>query len=236
MMNKFFFSVLCLMLVSIGNSQELTGSELLEKAIKYHDPNGNWNSFKGDLVVSMTRPNKDKRVSEIHIDIPASSFVLSTRKNDSLITSKVINDECFFSVDEEAITAKEELKKHKLTCKRAKLMKDYYTYLYGLPMKLKDEGTIINEKVTSKEFNGKEYLVLKVNYEESVGKDTWYFYFDPSTYAMKVYQFYHDETKNDGEYIILTEEEEIEGIKMPKNRAYYNKDNAYIATDALTGK
>ncbi|MCV6629519.1 MAG: DUF6503 family protein, partial [Flavobacteriaceae bacterium] len=61
-----------------------------------------------------------------------------------------------------------------------------------------------------------------------------YFYFDPDTYAMEVYQFFHDETKNDGEYILLTETKEISGIKMPKNRAwYYNKDNTYLGTDKL---
>ena len=34
-------------------SQELTGDQLLEKAIKYHDPNGKWESFKGTLLVTM---------------------------------------------------------------------------------------------------------------------------------------------------------------------------------------
>ena len=51
---------------------------------------------------------------------------------------------------------------------------------------------------------------------------------------MEIYQFYHDETKNDGEYILLTEEEIINGIKMPKNRAWYtNKDNMLLGTDIL---
>jgi hypothetical protein len=48
--------------------------------------------------------------------------------------------------------------------------------------------TII-DPVVVKEFMGKEYLVLKVKYEE----DSWYFFI--LTYAMEVYQFYHDETK-----------------------------------------
>jgi len=114
-------------------------------------------------------------------------------------------------------------------------MKNYYTYLYGLPMKLKDSGTIINEKVKREIFKNKEYLILKVNYTEAIGKDTWYFYFDPSTYALEVYQFYHDEAKNDGEYILLDSLETINGIKMPKTRAwYYNKDNTYLGTDDLS--
>ena len=108
-------------------------------------------------------------------------------------------------------------------------MKNYYTYLYGLPMKLKDPGTILDSKVQTKPFEGKEYLVLKVNYEEGVGKDVWYFYFDPNTFAMEVYQFYHDESKNDGEYILLEGLEEINDIKMPKTRVWYvNSDDIFI--------
>lgn len=60
--------------------QNLTGSELLEKAIAYHDPNGNWNSFKGVFTVSMEPPKGDKRISHIAIDLPASEFKLTTNK------------------------------------------------------------------------------------------------------------------------------------------------------------
>ena len=101
-------------------------------------------------------------------------------------------------------------------------------------MKLKDPGTLIDDKVQRKKFKGTDYLVLKVTYKEGVGDDVWYFYFDPKTYAMEVYQFYHNETKNDGEYILLDELEDINGIKMPKKRAwFYNQDNTYLATDIL---
>jgi len=52
---------------------------------------------------------------------------------------------------------------------------------------------------------------------------------------MEVYQFFHEEGKNDGEYILLSGMEEINGIKMPKTREwYYNKDDKYLGTDILT--
>ena len=70
---------------------------------------------------------------------------------------------------------------------------------------------------------------IKVNYEEVVGKDTWYFYFDKKDYRLRHYQFYHDEAKNDGEYILLSEEAIVQEIKMPKVRAWYtNGDNRYL--------
>ena len=56
---------------------------------------------------------------------------------------------------------------------------------------------------------------------------------------MEVYQFYKADDDgqmipDSGEYILLSEEETVNGIKMPKVRAwYYNKGNQYLATDTL---
>jgi hypothetical protein len=41
---------------------------------------------------------------------------------------------------------------------------------------------------------GKEYLVLQVKYEEGIGKDVWYFYFDQNL-CHEDLSFYHDEAK-----------------------------------------
>jgi hypothetical protein len=119
------------------------------------------------------------------------------------------------------------------------MYKNYYTYLYGLPMKLKDPGTNIDPVIETKSFKEKEYLVLKASYDKEVGTDVWFFYFDPETYAMEIYQFYKTDENGEmlpdsGEYILLTEETLVSGIKMPKVRAwYYNKDDKYLGTDVL---
>jgi len=48
------------------------------------------------------------------------------------------------------------------------------------------------------------------------------------------YRFYHEEAKNDGEYITLEGEESVQGIKIPKNRHwYYNKDDKFLGADFL---
>ena len=71
----------------------------------------------------------------------------------------------------------------------------------GLPMKLKDPGTLIGSQNTYRK-TGHFLLDVKVTYAPEVGSDTWYFYFDTETFALKQYQFFHNEAKNDGEYII----------------------------------
>jgi hypothetical protein len=228
--------VLLLLFFAVSNifAQEITGNQLLEKAIQFHDPNGNWETFRGELFVTMETPKGTPRKSIININLPEEYFSV-TAIRDTITRNLTVHKNDFkigFNGDENPSLAIK--KKYSLTKERANLYKNYYTYLYGLPMKLKDEGSIIDQKVERKTFKGKEYLVLKVNYLKEVGKDTWYFYFDPKTYAMEVYQFFKD-TKDSGEYILLSELETINDIKMPKIRAwYYNKDDKYLGTDILS--
>lgn len=222
-----------------GFSQNLTSTELLNNAIKYHDPHNNWVTFNDTLLVTMESPKSSKRVSNIIINLPEEYFYVKA-KRDTLTTEYTINKKnCSIAINGNKNPSEDLLKANGLSCERANLYKNYYTYLYGLPMKLKDAGTIIDNKIERKTFKGKDYLVLKVTYTEQVGKDVWYFYFDPKTYAMEVYQFYKTDENgkikpNSGEYILLTETVVISDIKMPKNRAwYYNKDDGYLGTDIL---
>jgi len=237
---KKYLTVFILSIVHLSiQSQTLSSLQLLDKAISYHDPNGNWATFNGMLHVTMETPNNPNRNSEIKINLPSEYFYVKATR-DTLTTEYSINKgDCKITLNGKSNLSKETLKKHRLSCQRATMYKNYYTYLYGLPMKLKDIGTNIHKKVERKTFKGKEYLVLKATYDESVGSDVWYFYFNPKTYAMEVYQFFKTDANgnqkpNSGEYILLTDEAIISDIKIPKNRAWYtNKDNKLLGTDIL---
>jgi hypothetical protein len=56
---------------------------------------------------------------------------------------------------------------------------------------------------------------------------------------MEIYQFFKTddngkEKPDTGEYILLSKETVVNGIKMPKVRAwYYNTDDKYLGTDTL---
>jgi len=214
--------------------QEITGLELLEKAINYHDPQGHWETFKGTLFVTMETPNNPSRDSEIKIDFPNQYFYVKATKGKNTTEYTVDKEKCMLAFDGESNLSDEVKKKQNLTCDRANLYKNYYSYLYGLPMKLKDPGTIIHKQVNLDKFMGEMYLVLTVTYDQEVGKDTWYFYFDPESYAMEAYQFLKDSKPDTGEYILLTGTETINGIKIPKKRDwYYNKNQQFLGTDIL---
>ncbi|MEO9952164.1 DUF6503 family protein [Nonlabens sp.] len=236
---KYLFLLLFIGAFFNGFAQEMTGHQLLDRAIKVHDPNGNWNSFKGNLQVTMSTPDKPARVSDIIIDLPAQKFSVAASR-DSVMT--------VYTVDKEnASVNKKDLRSPKTVMvsteedvQRATFMKNYYTYLYGLPMKLKDEGSIVANDIEKKVFKGKEYLVLKVTYLPGTGGDVWYFYFDPTSYKMEVYQFFRTDKNGfvlpeSGEYILLSDSYLINGIHMPKVRKwYYNKDDKFLGADVIT--
>ena len=193
-MKKSIFLLFVIFSTSQFFGQDITGSQLLEKAIEYHDPNGNWSTFSGTFNITMKTPTKSDRHSMIRVDLPNEYFNLFATQDKTSYGYILDKEKCQIYYNRN-IATEEEKTANKLSCERAKMYQNYYTYLYGLPMKLKDAGTIIHEKVALQKFKEKNYLVLKVSYEKEVGEDTWYFYFDPSTYAMEVYQFYHEEEK-----------------------------------------
>jgi len=174
---RYFFLLFGLLFSITVLSQELTGSQLLDKAIEYHDPKNQWPTFQGKLSITMTTPDQTQRISDITIKLPEEYFQVRSAKDEVIIEQTVNKGECMLKLNGSIEISDDDKKTHRLTCERATMYKNYYTYLYGLPMKLKDPGTIIAPTTQKKIFKGKEYLVLKVTYEKEVGGDIWYFYF-----------------------------------------------------------
>jgi hypothetical protein len=238
-MKYFFLFIVTVFAGRLLPAQELTGKELLIKAINYHDPDHNWTTFNGELFITMETPNKPSRQSKIIINLPLEYFYIQAKRDTVTTEYTLEKSECTVKLNGSEDISEKSIKTYNLNCDRANMYKNYYTYLYGLPMKLNDEGTIVHEGVERKTFKGKEYLVLRISYEDTIGSDIWCFYFDSNTYAIEIYQFFKTDDKgtlkpNTGEYILLTETETIKGIKMPKNRAwYFNRDDEYLGTDVL---
>ena len=224
-------AILFLFALTSINAQNISASEVLNKSIAFHDPQGNWPTFNGELQVTMVTPKRSPRVSVINIDLPSEKFQLIQSRDSIETRYNLEKGKCTTTVTDSLVGKR-------TPCEMAVFFKDYYTYLYGLPMKLKDPGTLLDQKAERVTFKGKEYLKISVKYDEAIGTDVWQFYFDPKTYAMEVYQFFkgdpEGEGKNTGEYILLKDLKTINNIQFPQVREwYYNKDNTYLGTDKL---
>jgi len=232
-MNKLLI-LLFLIPAGMAFSQNMTGKELLKKSMAYHDPKGKWATFEGGLHLTETRPNGPDRKTHLHLDNASSFFELIQKKEGHELAYTFRNGNCSTQLDGSEDMADSDRDKYKLNCERAGFLRNYYLYLWGLPMKLTDPGTHIANEVTRTKFQGEVCLSMKVTYDESVGKDVWYFYFNPDNYALTGYRFYHDESKNDGEYITLQGETTIKGIRFPKTRKWFvNADDQFLGADIL---
>ena len=132
------FFLVCFSFLNI-NSQDFDGKELLEKAISYHDPYSNWELFNADFVVNMESPNRPKRKSKIKINLPSSIFRIEVHQNENILISKLEGGKCYLEFNGKSDLTNEIKVKYNLDCKRAIYFRDYYTYLFGLPMKQMDQ-------------------------------------------------------------------------------------------------
>ena len=210
-----------------------TGPELVEAAIAYHDPDGAWPSFSHGLVIEQGRPDGSRRRARVYLDVPSSGFGYEEETGQGLVLKGVSDGGCFATVDGEPPTD-EQTSSLRLDCPAIERTRNYYLYLWGLPMKLRDPGTNIAPAITDDELDGQATRVVKVTYDPDVGTDVWYFHFHPETHRMVGYKFYHDLATGRGEYIFLGEDRLVLGMKIPAERRWFtNLEDRNLGTDVL---
>jgi len=190
-----------------------SAAEILERSIAYHDPKDLWSSRPLEITAEVRLAERlasergyAERTDRILIDNGSGAFRYQSTRGDE-------------TVDESGDGR----------------YKNYFTYVFGVPMKLRDEGTLVDPALRREKFGGREVLALRVTYSPEVGSDVWDFFFDPETYALTGCRFFHDETARDGEFLVYEGEiEGPEGLRLPRTRLWHmNLDDEYIATDEI---
>ena len=232
-MLKPFILLSCLFIISCSNSQKNAGQQLLQRSITWHDPQHNWAKLKTHLYLSSADTAGKETFFELEIDNANDYFCHITNKDGKQIVKGLSKGKAFFLVDGKKEFSDEERKKYRLTEEGIKATRNFYVYLYGLPMKLTDAGVSVSDTVTNEVVNNKTYPTVTITYDPTVGKDNWFFYCDAETSALSAYRFNQGKPES-GEYILLEDEVSVNGIKLPKIRKWYlNKDNKYLGTDNL---
>lgn len=203
---------------------------------RYHDQNGVWFKSKIRLTIDEVRADASSRTSLVVIDNPGSAFELKTRRDNRQIVMSVLGEKTSASLDGRLDFSKEDAAKYGLAAEGVLRRRNYYSYLFGLPMKLSDPGAIVGIPVPISKYEGRTYRKIRVTYEPKVGGDVWDFFFDTKTNALSGFRFFHDEAKGDGEFLTL--EGEIDcgsGVRLPKSRSWFmNKDRKALGKDTIT--
>ncbi len=215
--------------------QTMSSRDILVNSIEYHDPVSELANHHVELKIDQTRPDGETRYSTVFVAMESDQFAAKNVQGNDVYEMDNRKGKVQFAVNGDKNPDPELIEKYKLTKKRFEQMHKYYRYLWFAPLILNDPGANLTPEAESTFFNGKKVWEVKVTYDPSVGSDIWYFYFDQANYALKGYRFYHNELKNDGEYIILEGELEKDGIKIPASRKWYmHQDDRYLGNDILT--
>jgi hypothetical protein len=215
-MNNLLIPAFLFLFVLFSCEPKLTGQKLIEKSIVYHDPNAEWDSMRKVLLFSDTRPGKSSRNYEVQLDIPNAYFKYINR-----------GEELVYEVDgQNCLTADKESE----ACEKALMLRNYYTFLWGLPMKLMDKGTDIEKDFSREMLDGVNAYLVKVPFE----RDVWFFYLHPETFQMLAYKFLTDEDKGVGEIINLQNELIVDNMRIPAERSWFRTENGeFLGTDYL---
>lgn len=218
----------------VNFGQSISAQDVIDRSITYHDPGGRLMKKKLQMHFVETRPGGDDRTSSVIINAHKEYFHLSNQRDGKSVQQIIDRGNTQILVDGSDQYSKEIAKEFRLSNKRVAMLKNYYTYLWLMPNKLNDPGSIIDPKVDKVDFFGKELLQIRISYAPEVGNDVWYFYFHPKTYALSGYRFYHDETKNDGEYILLEGETSARDVRLRSRRTWYtHKEDKLLGADIL---
>lgn len=212
----FKIAVSLLLTLPMMLNAQTTAEEVLAKSLKYHDAENNWSSLSSVFTFKETRPQGDDRATEITLN-NAKGYMKIDRNGEEVY--EIAGDDVKILKGKEDVT-------------RALMLRNYYLYIWGLPMKLADEGTPDITLVDNEQVGDVTCKVMKIAYE----KDTWYFYIDTSSGRMLQYKFYHNNTPDKGELITLENELTFKGIKILQKRNWYTlPDMKYLGTDILEG-
>ena len=227
MNTRYLFLFLVLTILSCRTNSKIpsslpkitTAKDLILHSVAYHDPSGNWVNFKSNIDIKTDlwkkEGNIEKSTRALFFDRNQSIFKMHSTRHGVELRGEINQDTCYNQALSEIPADKASQFKSILGCQGITFYMDYFNYLIGLPMNLLDNGSIIDDKILERTYNGVKYDVVKVNYEPLDKKRPWYFYFNKKNHAFELCKFTSREDENNGgEYLIYNHKKNVQGIKL----------------------
>ena len=238
-----FFLALILSFQLIAQNVEpadvnLTGQQLWEKCISYHDPHGKWNTYEG-IMHMVTVIGKNEVMEEvIEINKPENYYKCTWIDGEVKAVKGIKNSKSFFAINDDNNPSEELIKKYDLTEENVSFYKVHHTCHFGLPMELKISGMTVEDKVDVVEFDDRKCYKLsfigiseKATHEYYEGR--FILYVDMVTFAMRGIE--NEPTEYPKHYTILSREIEVNGIKIPHVKSTFrSEDDIHLWSSIFT--
>tara|TARA_R110000868_G_scaffold259361_5_gene517324 strand:- start:89021 stop:89737 length:717 start_codon:yes stop_codon:yes gene_type:complete len=217
--------------------QNLSGSELLEKSKRYHDPNGSWEKARLSVHIQEPRLGNPLRYSEIRIDNENEYFELNRKIDEGIVSRIIEKGEARVLLNGSENISTEIMDEYRLSEDRNTGYYGFYSLLYGLPMSLNLNEIEGIGGVKESRFNGKDVFKIEVRLKEAIISDIWVLYINKSSYVLEGIELIHNQTDMENERIVFEDEFEFDGIRIPRFRHWYRvESNEYRGSDIIVKK
>jgi len=209
-----------------ATKHNLTCKEILEKTIKYHDPNGLWKTYKGKLYEVTVFANNYVVKETIEIDLQ-NDFYLSTCFQDFGTLKRGINKgQNIFSLNDKPDIPENIKKNWGISDAGIKSFREQHFCHFGLPMVYKNSGMTIQDEVNVINFDGRKCYALSFIGKPELIINPLYLgehilYVDMNNFSMRGMRWIAGEVDR---YAIFAGEVEINGIKIVHVNCAFDKN------------
>jgi len=220
---------------SCTSSKNITNaSTVLNQSIKVHDAKNNWNTTNLEIQIQEPRISNPHRYSMVKLNNNTGAFELS-RNKEQHIAKYSINEkgESTVLLDDKKIVDSVIIKKYKLSANRNNNYKRFYAMMYGLPMSIPEHSEIISggAKII---YNKEPCYKIEIELKEPIITKFWNVYISQKSNYVVGIEIFHEDDKTKGERMYFENLIEINDIKVPRIRHWYNlKNNDYGGSDII---
>lgn len=204
------FAILICAVLSIQCSsiKTKTAQDIVEASIKFHDPKNKWANLNAEFLFESKFSFNDSVPEELQVTIDVQKNDFQYHNLDRKVNIQYPQESCIILQGEG-------------TCEGYRWTKNFYTYVWGLPMKLQDSEARIQEGFSSDTINNIPLNVVAVHYENENFK----FYFDQKSSELKFFSFIKNNAEKHGEFIELRGLFEYNEIKFPAVKEWRESDS-----------
>lgn len=232
------YSILALLWIAsiFCNAQDFktnhTGKEILERTIKYHDPDGLWDNYKGKLFEVTVIANNYVVKETIEIDRP-NDFYLSTCFQDFGTLKRGINKgKNIFSLNDKPDIPEDIKNNWGISDDGIKQFREQHYGHFGLPMVYKKSGMTIQDDVKVVDFDGRKCYALTFVGKPDLINNPYYsgehiLFVDMNNFSMRGIRWIVGEIDR---YVIFAGEVDINGIKIVHVKCAFDKDGNQLSS------
>lgn len=213
-----------------------TASELLDKAIAFHDPQQKWNNYSGKVHLETIFSDGNAYGGEI-IEIQTKEDYYKATGIANMTVKGIKNGVIFREVNGDKNPSEDVIKDKDIGDETIQRFKLWHYFHFGTFMELKASGMLLEDKVEAIKFQGNDCLALTFTYDASKVKNdfynaTWIFYLDPISSSLKGFKVV---SKDWNRYVVFSGILDVNGIKIPQYRTYFNsEDNSFSFVDIFS--